>query len=292
MKKTVRIIITFLAIGLITAISSSQIFAETIFLTDGFYYTLLNDNNCSICDCEQGLNDLVIPQKLDGKKVKEIAGWAFRSREDINSVDFGEADYLDTIGTMAFKGSGISGELSVPPTIKSLGMGVFEDCNCIDTLQYYSNVSIPEQGFYSCSSLENVVLSDGVTKIGRLAFGNCPSLNSVRIPESVTEIDETAFNDSDNVVIKCYHGSYAETFALENNIACSYINPMWGDANDDGKVNIRDVTTIQYYKIGKMDLTNYGQMCADVNHDGSISIRDVTLIQMKIAKMAVDDDCF
>ena len=64
-------------------------------------------------------------------------------------------------------------------------------------------------------------LPKNVTKIGYRAFGNCTLLERIWIDESVTSIDETAFYYSDKVVIHGVAGSYAETFATENEIEFS-----------------------------------------------------------------------
>ena len=48
--------------------------------------------------------------------------------------------------------------------------------------------------YSSRSSVENVVIEDGVTSIGRYAFSDCFSLTSVTIPDSVTSIGDSAFS--------------------------------------------------------------------------------------------------
>ena len=50
-----------------------------------------------------------------------------------------------------------------------------------------------EKTFYGCSSLESIVLPDGVTSIEKETFNGCSSLKSITIPNTVTEIKEKAF---------------------------------------------------------------------------------------------------
>ena len=50
----------------------------------------------------------------------------------------------------------------------------------------------------------------------------CPELTYVYISEATTTIDEDAFWNSENVTIYTPAGSYAESFAIENNIP--YVN--------------------------------------------------------------------
>ena len=52
---------------------------------------------------------------------------------------------------------------------------------------------IGKLAFYECTSLTSVVIPEGVTEIGNSAFEGCTSLISVAIPESVTEIGNSAF---------------------------------------------------------------------------------------------------
>lgn len=59
---------------------------------------------------------------------------------------------------------------------------------------------------------------------------------------------------------------------------------LMGDANDDGTVDIKDVTYIQKYLVGLVDeLSSKQRGFADVNHDSLVTIRDATLIQMYLA---------
>ncbi len=46
------------------------------------------------------------------------------------------------------------------------------------------------------SSIEKVIIGDGITGIGHDTFNNCESLNEITIPDSVNEIGDNAFYDS------------------------------------------------------------------------------------------------
>ena len=62
-----------------------------------------------------------------------------------------------------------------------------------------------------------------VTKIGSRAFAKCIELVKVYIPETVTDIHPRAFEDSLNVTIYCYEGSYADRYAQEHSIPVNYL---------------------------------------------------------------------
>lgn len=54
--------------------------------------------------------------------------------------------------------------------------------------------SIEFSAFYGCSNLKEVVLPDGVTRIGGSSFASCSNLTEIVIPDSVTSIGSYAFN--------------------------------------------------------------------------------------------------
>lgn len=75
-------------------------------------------------------------------------------------------------------------------------MSAFEGCSSLTEVVIPEGVTkIGSYAFQACSSLESVVIPEGVTEIGNLAFYYCSSLTEVVIPESVTEIGGSAFQD-------------------------------------------------------------------------------------------------
>ncbi len=147
--------------------------------------------------------------------------------------------------------------------------------------------SIGDCAFYNCTSLTSVTIPDSVTIIGWAAFAGCTSLTSVTIPDSVTSIGEYAFINSPNVTIHCHENSYAESYAIENNVPYELIDDtsVSGDPNGDGKVNVSDVTAILKY------IANWGNEIitdsADVNKDGKVNLSDVTLLLKYLANWDV-----
>ena len=60
-----------------------------------------------------------------------------------------------------------------------------------------------------------------------------------------------------------------------------------GDANSDGKVDIRDVTAIQRHVAELKPLTGAALTAADINGDGEVTIEDATALQMYFAEFNV-----
>ena len=53
----------------------------------------------------------------------------------------------------------------------------------------------------------------------------------------------------------------------------------YGDSNTDGKVNINDVTAIQFHLINIKKLSALGETLANIDYDAKVSIKDANVIQ-------------
>lgn len=73
-----------------------------------------------------------------------------------------------------------------------------------------------------------------------------------------------------------YGGAVAE-FTVEVNGHCI------GDANGDGKVNVKDATQIQKAVAGLLTLDEAGESAADVDGSGKVNVKDATAIQKWVA---------
>ena len=228
----------------------------------------------------------VIPSKLMGADVTVIDDYAFFNADKLESVDFSKAVNLKTIGKGAFHGCTRLSAIDISESVVQLGFGTFQNCTGLTTVDLRGELTvIPEQCFFGCEKLNGVILPQSAVTIGKYAFGNCSALTDITIPASVTNIAENAFSGCDDLVIYGYRDSYAITYAEQMGIDYYIIdNYSAGDANLDGSIDIRDVTFIQKYNIGKVEInSNLQREIADVNHDGKVSVRDATLIQMYIA---------
>lgn len=57
----------------------------------------------------------------------------------------------------------------------------------------YDVVSIGEEAFANCTSLQGLTIPDSVTEIGSAAFYGCTALESLTVPDSVTKIESGTF---------------------------------------------------------------------------------------------------
>ena len=73
-------------------------------------------------------------------------------------------------------------------------MNAFRNCSSLERIIIAEGVTIIDGAtFYGCSGLTEITIPEGVTNIYGQAFQNCSSLTSIEIPEGVTSIGDRAF---------------------------------------------------------------------------------------------------
>ena len=67
-----------------------------------------------------------------------------------------------------------------------------------------------------------------------------------------------------------------------------WISCLMGDADLNGKVNVKDATLIQKHAAHMFAFVGNSEITADVNNDTNINVKDATVIQKYLAKIEVD----
>lgn len=193
-----------------------------------------------IKDYEGSSEIVVIPSQIDGKEVAYIGAKAFLGNSKLKAViipdtvislwksAFETCSKLETviikgeslteIREGAFMGCSELTSINLPNSITNIGMGVFSSCFALRAIDIPLNIRIIDSTTFCYAGIETATIPEGVTEISSAAFSTCPNLTSVTIPASVTTIVRSAFEFSENVTIIAPTGSYAETFAKENEI--------------------------------------------------------------------------
>ncbi len=142
-------------------------------------------------DCENISGELVFPTAVSFPYDYDV--FAFENCNNITSVVFsGDDKWLFYCrGNNAFKNC-ISLESVVFNKDYSYSELHFEDCTALKNVE---NMEGWCAVFKNCTSLENIKISDTVTKIPADAFYGCSSLHNIDIPNSVIEIGERAFTN-------------------------------------------------------------------------------------------------
>lgn len=165
------------------------------------------------------------------------------------------------------------------------------------TYNIYKNTeTIGSSSFWGNTYLTNITIPDNVKKIDVGAFFNCENLKEITLPKNIVELSGIGWSCSDpgghgeykkydDITIKGYSGTVAETYAKENGftfISLGNVENTLGDVNGDGVISILDATEIQKYLASLSNLSDNQIILADFNKDGIISIIDATEIQKYI----------
>ena len=111
------------------------------------------------------------------KKIKEICVAAFDTDND-GELTYQELEYVKDLSKITLQGS----------MIKSF-----------DELQYFTSVKTIPREFFADSSIESVILPEGLEDIMSSAFANCLELKSIKIPNTVEYIDDKVFAGCKNL---------------------------------------------------------------------------------------------
>ena len=144
---------------------------------------------------------LSIPDKLGGRPVTAIGAWAFEHSEITWAI---LPESLIRIGEGAFAGNFIMTAVTIRGSVSSIG----------------------DWAFNGCTSLTSVTLPGSIRHIGEGAFEGCGlmsgGLKRVTLPAGLTFIGEGAFRDSNDLTLAVVENSYAEQYAVQNNIDYVY----------------------------------------------------------------------
>ena len=279
MRKKVSIV--FIVFMCILFFSSSIKAEEPVVyysFTDGFKFIINDDGKktCTIVGYESGIYTNIIPDEINGYTVTRIGDGAFKDKIQI------------------------TGQLSLPDTIVSIGSEAFRSCTNLTRISLPKSVkTIGDRAFYSCDSLENINLGS-VEILGNSVFYRCTNFENknIDIPNTVKELGERVFAFSNIETIK-FISKNAPTVS-ENTFLFfdgdviipkdreGYIGTGWngaivdgvkltGDLDDDGRVNANDAAiSLDLYKYG--NVTDEDIDIADINRDGVINANDAALI--------------
>ena len=160
-----------------------------------FTYQVNFDSTVSITGLDQSsltTGYIAIPEKIDGKKVTSIGGWAFDGCSGLVAISIPKG--VVSIGCSAFYGCSGLVLVDIPDSVTTIGSSAFYGCSGLSSVHIPNSViSIESWAFGTCRGLTSVTIPSSVISIGSLAFDACNELVSVVIPSSVKEIGSYAF---------------------------------------------------------------------------------------------------
>lgn len=153
---------------------------------DGLPVTRIHD---SAFEGNTTLRTVTIPSSI-----KSIGDSAFEGCSALETVNFSQG--LETIERDAFKNCTSLAELNLPFGLKSIDGWAFYGMSALKTLEFPESIEYLGEGLFSSSGIETVAIPKNIDGITDSMFQNCESLKEVILHEGVTKIGANAFRKS------------------------------------------------------------------------------------------------
>lgn len=150
-----------------------------------------------------------------GEGIEVIEGAAFSRQESLSSISLPQS--LRQINNGAFMRSGLT-SLVIPDGVHTIEGSAFSSCTNLKSvtlpksLRHYVSPehigiapSIDEMHFYSCTSLINLVIPEGIEILSTGMFYGCSSLQEINLPSTLSVIRNAAFAYCYNLRIPPLH---------------------------------------------------------------------------------------
>ena len=250
-------LIVLCALMLLALGCASAMAGNTVNSCGEYRYLVLPDGTARITAYVGNEKTLTIPSEMDGHRVTDIGAEAFSTCRDLSSIALPSSverisgkSFWNCISLIDIQVSpdhhtlmvldGVLCERNerrlvyyphakaaktyhVPKGIESIGDSAFWGNKYVSEIVIPDSVTcIGEDAFRDCDALVSVTIPESVTSIGAGAFISCDSLEHVFVPNSVQTIGEAVFIYCPNLTLTVIPGSYAEQYAIDNNIPYVY----------------------------------------------------------------------
>lgn len=185
-----------------------------------------------------GCSNLQFVNIPDGITV--ISDSTFRSCTELTNILLPPS--VTSIENFAFIDCKKINSINLPNGITKIGYSTFNGCNNLTNIKIPDSViTIETMAFRCCTGIKNIIIPNNVTNIDNKAFWGCTNLSRIIIPDSVNSIGNEVFDGCDNLTIFGNSNSYAENYAITNNIsfekiAICHIDKLSSTCTDYGKM--------------------------------------------------------
>lgn len=250
---------------------------------------IANGQSCAVLTRYIGTaTEVALPRYINGLKVIKIGSGCFIEKEvsviyvpssitrigtgickaSLKNIVFENADTIEYIEKDAFKGTVFENKTNMGSNGLSIVGSVVTGSNASGDITLPNNIKIISgSAFNTNRKVTAITINNGCTTIASLAFADTSSLKWVFIPDSVSEIGSNILSGS-SAYIKCNAGSYAEQYAIKNNIKYTLVNTdyEWSYTTSNGNITLNKyngsaLDVIIPSSIGGTPVTAIGSNC-------------------------------
>ena len=140
------------------------------------YYSVTDTDEVKISGCNETVESVEIPARIDGKRVTSIAKNAFYGCSDLTAITI--PDSVTSFEGNAFSNLENLTAITIPDSVTSIGESAFSGCTSLTKIAIPNSVTdIGGFVFSNCTNLESITLSDHLTSVGGYTFSGCTSLS-------------------------------------------------------------------------------------------------------------------
>ena len=163
-----------------------------------FEYQERDDGTIEITKYIGKSTQVVIPKKIDGKKVTVLGEFSFADSSIVSVVIPDTVKYLYSY---VFSGCTNLTNIEISDSLVSMAHGAFINCTSLTTIDISmkSMTYVDHEVFSGCTNLKNVKFGDNIEFIGNKAFYECTSLEETILPNNLQEIGEYAFMNCSSI---------------------------------------------------------------------------------------------
>lgn len=163
------------------------------------------DDCVEITNCDESVTEVEIPSEIDGLPVTSIGSGTFNDCSNLTRINVSEnnSSFTSIDGVLfnkvktkliTYPVGKTDKEYIIPDSVISIGNDAFYNCYSLESITIPDSVmSIGAFGFFGCTSLASITMPESLKRIEIYTFFGCTSLETIKIPNSVTDIGWFAF---------------------------------------------------------------------------------------------------
>ncbi|MCD7890497.1 MAG: leucine-rich repeat protein, partial [Ruminococcus sp.] len=277
---------------------------NTLLVTVGDGYTMtFQDNTCYVDGTVIETISSWNIEELDAEENQEFIEWL--SEFELNEIIFSDnvTEIIDTFNIYLFNQAE---KITFGENVAIIGDGVFYSSEASDIVFPDSLIEIGDNAFENCTNLSSIILPKNINSVGESAFHACSSLLDVTVLSQNADLADHCFGYSnqieplENMIIRGYAGSTAETYANENGFTFIALDDVTtetntftlGDVDENNVIDAIDASYVltEYAKKATSQASGFTEsqeLAADVNGDSIVDAIDASFILSYYAYTAV-----